>query len=91
MIDPVTEYQTDHDLLLRLDERTIAMVKAIEALTTSLDKKNDDHEARIRTLETKVTNTIAEREASDRFTKIAGTILILSVGIIEFVIQRIWR
>lgn len=84
-------YQSDHDLLLRLDERTIAMVKAIEALTSSLDKKNDDHEQRIRALETKVTNAIAERDSSDRFTKVAGTILILAVGIVEFIIQRIWR
>lgn len=90
-MDAVTEYQTDHDLLLRLDERTIAMVKAIEALTNSLDKKNDDHEQRIRTLELKVTDAIAQRDIRDRYMKVGGTILIFAVGIIEFVIQRIWK
>jgi hypothetical protein len=32
MADPVTEYQTDHDLLVRLDERYSAMHKDIREM-----------------------------------------------------------
>lgn len=40
----LAEYQSDHDLLVVLNERVLILTKAVE-------KKSDDHEIRIRTLE----------------------------------------
>lgn len=49
---PLAEYQTDHDLLVVLNER-------VGALTVAVDRKNNDHEERIRTLETEIDGQVA--------------------------------
>lgn len=47
----IAEYQTDHDLLVKLNVQ-------VDTLTRAVEKKNDDHEARIRSLERTQTQII---------------------------------
>lgn len=41
----------DHDLLIRIDERTEQMMKDIQSMKVSFGESFDDHEARLRVLE----------------------------------------
>jgi hypothetical protein len=50
----LAQYQSDHDLLVRIDERTTT-------LHTKVDKLTDDHETRIRTLEKEANRWIGKQ------------------------------
>lgn len=50
----VQQFQTDHDLLVRLDERTSGILKSVEELKKEATLDKDDHEQRIRALEIKI-------------------------------------
>lgn len=46
LLDPVAVYQTDHDLLILLNEK-------VSGLTAAVKEKTSDHEIRIRWLESR--------------------------------------
>lgn len=50
-----------------------------------------DHETRLRAVENKLTNAIASRDESDKLMKVGGTVLIVCVGIVEFVASHFWK
>jgi hypothetical protein len=77
----LAEYQTDHDLLVALNVR-------VEGLTKAVDKKNDDHEARIRELETTVDTIESSRRTWNYVVSIALALLGLVVAIIGAYISR---
>lgn len=45
------EIQNDHDLLIILNSKMTDLIKGIEDLKAGVNKKIDDHEARLRLLE----------------------------------------
>jgi hypothetical protein len=50
MADPVTEYQTDHDLLVRLDERYASMHQDIKDMKTGTATRLDTLEKEVDSL-----------------------------------------
>jgi hypothetical protein len=48
MADPVTEYQSDHDIIVSLSRDLKHFGDDIRELKEAVTKKNDDHETRIR-------------------------------------------
>lgn len=79
--DPVGEYQTDHDLLIRLDEK-------VSALHPKLDKLTDDHEARIRILEQKVEDQRSSARTWRYGLTIAISVLGLLVGVLALYLKK---
>lgn len=80
--DPDAQYQTDHDLLVTLNERMSNLIKALDGVVASNKILSDDHETRLRTLEQQ-----SEAQASSARTwryglSIAMTILGLLIGLI---------
>jgi hypothetical protein len=51
MADQIAVYQSDHDLLVRLDEKYGAIANDLRELKDTNKIKADDHETRIRSLE----------------------------------------
>lgn len=52
-MDPLVEYKTDHDLLVELRTEFRGMRQDIQRLTDGTNKRADDHELRIRWLESR--------------------------------------
>jgi hypothetical protein len=77
----VAQYQSDHDLLVKLNER-------VDGLTRAVEKKNDDHETRIRDLESKVDAQESSARTWRYVVSIALVILGLGVSIIGAYISR---
>jgi hypothetical protein len=50
----LAHYQSDHDLLIGLTKDVAHLSLSVTDLNTAVTKKNDDHEARLRVLESKV-------------------------------------
>jgi len=55
-LDPVNEYQTDHDIIVGLSRDLKHFGEDIRELKDAVTKKNDDHEARIRANEKAITD-----------------------------------
>jgi hypothetical protein len=71
------QYQTDHDLLVTLNERMSNVSKDIGKLTEAAQIKNEDHEKRIRLLET----TTGDMQSSARTWRFAISIAFSVVGL----------
>lgn len=67
----------DHELLQRLDVKVDALKEDIRLLTDGTGKKIDEHESRIKTVETAVTKVWAY-----------GTAMIFVVGLLEFFLLK---
>ncbi len=88
-MDPAT--QCDHDVLIELRTEMRMIRQDIKELKDGLSTRVNDHESRIRSLETHVGDAIAERKGSDRATRLYGAILIFVVGVVEFFISHYYR
>lgn len=77
----LAQYQTDHDLLVVLNER-------VGALTDAVKEKNTDHETRIRGLESRTDSIESSRTTWNYVVGIALTILGIGVTIIGAYISR---
>ena len=44
----LAEYQSDHDIIVRLDTKMDIMTATVEKLTDAMTRKGDDHEVRLR-------------------------------------------
>jgi hypothetical protein len=73
----LTDFQTDHDLLVTLNERMSNVSKDIGKLTEAAQVKNEDHEKRIRVLET----TTGDMQSSARTWRFAISIAFSVVGV----------
>lgn len=76
-MDPVTEYQTDHDLIVGMVRDLKHFGDDIHDLKEGVNKKNDDHEARIRELE----SARNIQDSSSRTWRYAFSLAISIVGI----------
>jgi hypothetical protein len=79
----IAEYQSDHDLLTRIDERTLNLVQTVEKLTAAISNKTDDHEARIRKNEL----TIESMKTSSTVWRYALSVAITIVGLASTIIS----
>jgi hypothetical protein len=77
----LAEYQSDHDLLVVLNER-------VATLTIAVERKNDDHEARIRDLESAVEGAQSSNRTWKYVVAIAMGILTLIIAVIAAYISR---
>jgi hypothetical protein len=59
----LAEYQSDHDVLVRLDTKMDIMSTSMDRLTDATTRKTDDHERRIRANETDITEIKASSRA----------------------------
>lgn len=84
------EYKTDHDLLLELRVEMRLLREDIKEMKNGIKITIDDHETRIRGLEKSVENVAAQKETSDKLTRVGGAILIFAVGVIEFLISQFY-
>ena len=84
-------YQLDHDLLIELRTEMRAARCDIKELKDGISVTINDHESRIRTLEAATNTSLASRQGSDRATRIWGTVMIVVVGIVEFILARIYK
>jgi hypothetical protein len=86
-LSDIDKLQSDHDLLVRLDERSANIEKALLEIKDSTKIKNEDHEQRLRTLEAKQ----IDMESSARTWRFVLTTAIslvgLAVGIIGLIIS----
>jgi hypothetical protein len=47
----LADYQSDHDIIVRLDTKMDIMTATVEKLTNAMTSKADDHETRLRRIE----------------------------------------
>lgn len=73
----LTEFQTDHDLLVTLNERMSNVSKDIGKLTEAAQVKNEDHEKRIRELE----RTTGDMQSSSKTWRFVTTIAFSITGV----------
>jgi hypothetical protein len=73
----LSEFQTDHDLLVTLNERMSNVSKDIGKLTEAAQVKNEDHEKRLRELETKT----GDMQSSARTWRFAISIAFSIIGL----------
>lgn len=69
----LNEYQSDHDLLVKLNVQ-------VDTLTRAVEKKNDDHEGRIRILEKGQTQILTWGSAG-----------MVALTVVQFVISHYWK
>lgn len=69
----LNEYQSDHDLLVKLNVQ-------VDTLTRAVEKKNDDHEVRIRVLEKGQTQILTW-----------GSAAMVAMTIAQFVLGHFWK
>lgn len=81
----------DRDLLVELRTQVVGMRDDMKELKDETFSKIGDHESRIRILEKMVETVAIQKEESDRLTRIAGTILIFIVGVVEFIIGHFFH
>jgi len=77
----LAKYQTDHDLLVTLNEQ-------VKQLTIAVTKKNDDHEARIRVLEITSNGQVSSARTWRFALTTALTVLGVAVGIIGLILSH---
>jgi hypothetical protein len=82
----IAEYQSDHDLIVRVDERTLTISENIEKLSYALQRKTDDHETRLRATETAVTEIKASSRAWRYILSFAIAITTIASTIISAII-----
>lgn len=76
----LAEYQTDHDLLVVLNERVFA-------LTTAVEKKNNDHETRLRLLEA---GQEEQRGASKTWRIVFSALLAISIPAVAWLYTQFY-
>jgi hypothetical protein len=79
-IAPLIINQDDHNLLIKLDGKVDALKDDIRSLNDGTTTKINDHEVRIKTLESTTTKLWAY-----------GTALVFAVGLAEFLLSRFWK
>ena len=73
---PIAEYQTDHDLLVELRTEMRGLRDDLREMKDGIKEKADDHEARIRVLETNQTRILTW-----------GTAALFALGVAEFLVS----
>jgi hypothetical protein len=81
----LAEYQTDHDLLVTLNERMRNFGTDIKTLTEAAQTKNEDHEKRLRVLE----QTTGDMQSSARTWRFVASIAFSIVGVVLTIIGLI--
>jgi hypothetical protein len=81
----LTEYQTDHDLIVGLVRDIQHLSGDVGELKNAVNIKNDDHEARIRDLEKRAN----EAESSNRTWRFVTTTAFSLIGVILTIIGLI--
>lgn len=81
----------DRDLLVELRTSVAALRQDIYTIKDNISASVIDHETRLRSIELSITSVKTERESSEKFTRLAGAILVFIVGIAQFTISRIWK
>lgn len=81
----------DRDLLIELKTTVGALRQDIFTIKDGISATVTDHETRMRVLERSVDVVAAEKTASDKFTRLGGSVLIVLVGIVEFVLTRYFK
>lgn len=81
----------DRDLLIELRASVSALRQDIYTIKDGISASVVDHETRIRSIESSVTTVRAEKDASDRLTRYGGSVFVVIVGIIQFVISHFWK
>lgn len=84
----LAQYQNDHDLLVGLTRDVQHLTGDIAKLSEAVNKKNDDHETRIRNLESRTDSIESSRTTWNYVVSIALVILGLGVSIIGAYISR---
>jgi hypothetical protein len=84
----LAQYQNDHDLLVGLTRDVQHLTGDIAKLTEAVNKKNDDHETRIRDLESRTEGIESSRTTWNYVVSIALVILGLGVTIIGAYISK---
>lgn len=80
--DPIAQYQSDHDLLVTLNERMANLIGHVESMVASNKTLADDHETRIRELEQKSESQEASARTWRYALSIAITILTLAIAVV---------
>lgn len=81
----------DRDLLVELRTQVVGMRDDMKEVKGEISSKINDHEGRIRILEKMVDTVATQKEEADKTTRIGGSILIVLVGILEFIINHVWH
>lgn len=81
----------DRDLLVELRTQVNTVRDDIKEIKANMSGLLNDHENRIRALEKSLLTVAAEKNESDRLTRIGGVVLIFFVGIVEFIINHLWK
>jgi len=71
------EQQNDHDLIIRLDTKLDDLKTDIKELKDGTAMKIEDHEARLKIIENKITQVFAY-----------GTVGLIVLGIVQFIIGK---
>lgn len=87
----LAEYQNDHDLLVQLDTKMSGVLDRLEKMDATMLKLIGDHETRIRKVETDVLTIEVTSRERDRMTRIWGTVVIVAIGVAQFIINRVWH
>jgi hypothetical protein len=86
MEHPKDTMQSDHDLLIKLNENVTHMREEMRVTNDSITKQVGDHEVRIRLLENGINSETGEKKAKKEFsaaTKWAVGVLIAIAGVVE--------
>jgi len=87
VMDAIQEYQSDHDLLVRLDERMAGMSKSLEELSGANTTKNDDHEKRLQAAEAGISNMHASHMVWRFVFTSALSLIGLGLTLLAFVVR----
>lgn len=90
-LSELVEYQNDHDVLIELRTEMRGLRADLKNMTDNLGKSVTDHETRLRIIEGQVAIVLATKAASDRLTRVGGSVLIFVVGIAQFILGHYWR
>lgn len=86
----LVEYQNDHDLLIELRTEMRGMRHDLKLMNDTTVTTVSDHETRIRSVETQVITMDATSREREKLTRLGGVVFVVIIGIIEFVVNRIW-
>ena len=76
---------TDHDLLVRLDEKMNATRNEIKEVRDGMNTKVNDHEGRIKAIETSLTQQAASTETKAKLSTSAKAIIAIAISIVGIV------
>ncbi len=87
-LDPLQQYQTDHDLLVTLNERMSNLIEHVKNSTDTNKQAIEGHEERLRTLEKDSTDMKTSQRNWRFYLSTAIAFLSLVVAVIAIVVTR---